>query len=89
MTKYKEPLNTRENKKDEEVRRASNPALAYNNTYAPTYYTPTYYAKRTKDLTGRPIDQPDAPITRRKGTHSPMSNEGPSHRWPTDKDYKK
>lgn len=86
MSKYKEPLTVRDNKKDEEVRRASNPAYAYYNQY-PRFTNPE--PSRMKDLSGKPVAQEDVRVRPRKGTHSPFSNEGPSYRWPTDKDYKK
>ena len=83
MTKLKPPLTVRDNDKDEAVRRAGDPAYAYDNPPVFKRWEPT----KVTDLEGNPVTQEDVRVHPRKGTHSPMSNEGPSHRWPTDKDY--
>lgn len=82
MTKYQPPLRLRDNDKDEAVRRASDPALAYN--YGSS---PKYEPNRTTDLLGSPVRAEDIKVPRRKGVHSPMPNEGPQDKWPQPKDY--
>lgn len=80
MTKYKEPLHIRENKKDEEIRKASNPAYAHG-MLGQRYGT--YERKREHDLTGSLVDPPPQPTPKpRKGKHVPMGNEGPYVKWP-------
>lgn len=77
MSKYKEPLTVRDNKKDEEVRRASNPALAHGGYHQKF----SYERKLERDLTGSRVTRDPEPVREaRPGIRSPMPNETPEDR---------
>jgi len=78
---FKEPLQARADKRDEEVRRAG--LVTGGESPRPPRYRP-YQPVKEKDLTGRSIAapgllfKPDAP----RGRKVPMPNEGPAQAWP-------